>query len=98
MSDTTKIPPQSTPQEREELASIAYFLGRIDAMRTRGLISGEAHATVVAESNARRDEIERAGRYRAAMANARQLMNWKPVEALAWAGHARALDPANSEG
>src|SRR5689334_14365591 len=87
----TKIEPRLGPGEAQELASIAYFLARLESMRSRNLISPEAHATVAAEAIARRDEIERNGRYRGAMASAVRLEGSRPDEALRWAERAREI-------
>lgn len=66
MDETEKAEPSLNSRAAGELASIAYLLASLESMHARNLISAEAYATVVAETVARRTEIERAGRVSAA--------------------------------
>ncbi|WP_074317585.1 tetratricopeptide repeat protein [Singulisphaera sp. GP187] len=62
MDETAKTGPSPSSEATGELASIAYLLASLETMRARNLISAEAFATVVAETRARRDELEGVGR------------------------------------
>ena len=57
---TTKstIDPAFSDAEREELGHLGYLVARLDELRERGLIAPDAYATVVAESQGRRQAIE----------------------------------------
>ncbi|HKI21312.1 MAG TPA: tetratricopeptide repeat protein, partial [Isosphaeraceae bacterium] len=88
------IEPVLSPSERDELGHLDYLLKRLEELRERGLIASDSYATVVAESQARRQAIEHAGRYAAALGQARTLAKWHPKNALAWAELAREIDPA----
>ena len=97
LNDRPELAPILSSKEREELTSIAYFLGQLERMRARALLTEEAYATVVGEAVARREEIERAGRYEAAMARARHIVAANPTDALAWTEQARGIDPGRAE-
>ena len=60
---TTKstFDPAFSDAEREELGHLDYLDARLDELRDRGLIAPEAYATVVAESQGRRQAIELSG-------------------------------------
>jgi len=88
------IEPIYSPPECDELGRLDYLVERLTELRNRGLITPDAYATVAAESQARRQAIERAGRYAAALGQARTLARSQPNEALAWAECARGIDPA----
>ncbi|MFI5459899.1 MAG: tetratricopeptide repeat protein [Isosphaerales bacterium] len=91
------IEPVLSPSERDEIGHLDYLLGRLVELRDRGLIPAESYATVVAESQARRQAIEHAGRYAAALGKAHTLAKGQPKDALAWAERAREIDPARVE-
>jgi len=92
------IEPIHTPAELDEMAGLDYLLVRLEEFRERGLIVPESYQTVVAESQARRRAIERAGGFAAAVARARAIAKSQPRQALAWAERAREIDPARVEG
>ncbi len=91
------IEPVYTPSELDEMVGLDYLLLRLEEFRNRGLIAAESFQTVIAESQARRQTIERAGGFAAALAQARALAKVEPREALAWAERAREIDPAQVE-
>lgn len=62
MDETNEVGGEPNSAASGELASIAYLLATLESMRTRNLISAEAYATVVAETEMRRAEIAQAGR------------------------------------
>jgi len=93
-ADGTDPPPRLSPREVEELANIAYFVGRIDELRDRGLVAEEAHATIVREAHASRAVIETNGRYLAEREQAHRLKPTDLRAAVAWAGRARRTDPS----
>jgi len=88
------IEPIYSPPEHDEMGHLDYLLARLEELRDRGLITPDSYATVANESQARRAVIERAGRYAAAVGQARTLAKSRPSEALAWAECARGIDPA----
>jgi tetratricopeptide (TPR) repeat protein len=96
-NDEVPLEPVLTTQEREELKCLAFHLAELDRLRDRGLIGEEAHATVVAEARARREGVERRGRWLAQMEAARRLKPHDPRAAVAWAERARASDPSRQE-
>lgn len=98
MDGTFDLRPSLTPAEHGELASIAYLLTSLETMHARDLISAEAYATVVSETQTRRAEIERAGRFQAAMEAARSLVATNPSQALVWVNRAREFEPGRLEG
>ena len=67
---TLTIEPLLSAADREELSHLDYLLARLVELRDRGLIAADSYATVVAESQSKRDAIERQGRYQAAMKQA----------------------------
>ena len=79
------------------MGHLQYLDARLDELRARGLIAADAYATVVAESRARRESIELAGRFRHALNLAQKLARKDPREALQWAEAARELDPGREE-
>ena len=89
--------PAFSDAEREELGHLDYLVARLDELRERGLIAPEACATVVAESQGRRQAIELSGRYRSAVDQAKKLAKKDPRDALEWAECARELDPSRVE-
>jgi tetratricopeptide (TPR) repeat protein len=91
------IEPVYTPSELDEIGGLNYLLVRLQEYLERGLIAPESFQTVVAESEARRRAIERAGGFSAALAQARTLAKSQPRQALAWVERARDIDPARVE-
>ena len=89
--------PAFSDAEREELGHLGYLTGRLDELRERGLIAPDAHAMVAAESQGRRQAIERSARYRTTVLHARKLAEKDPHDALEWAERARELDPSRDE-
>ena len=91
---TLTIEPLLSAADREELSHLDYLLARMAELRDRGLIVADSYATVVAESQGKRDAIERQGRYQAAMKQAMMLVKSEPETALEWAERACELDPS----
>ena len=91
---TLTIEPLLSAADRDELSHLDYLLARLMELRDRGLIAADSYATVVAESQSKRDAIERQGRYQAAMKQAMMLVKSEPETALKWAEHACELDPS----
>ena len=89
--------PAFSDAERDELGHLHYLAARLDELRTRGLITPDAHATVVAETQCRREAIELSGSYRKAITQAKKFAKKNPREALHWAECARELDPSREE-
>ena len=89
--------PDYEPHERELLTSLRFFVGEITKLHDRGLIADDAYRTILEESEAHRESIERAGNYRAARANAVRLRSAEPLAALYWAEKAMALDSSTRE-
>src|SRR5262249_7352374 len=83
--------------EREELRHLEYLAARVKELLDRGLISSESYAAIDADGRARRDAIDRRGRYQAAIARANALAKGRPAEALSWAEQAGELEPDRSE-
>jgi hypothetical protein len=67
------IEPVFTAAERDELGHLDYLVTRLDELCQRGLLTPEAHATVVAECRGRSAAIELIGRYNAEIEQARNL-------------------------
>ncbi|MDR3637438.1 MAG: tetratricopeptide repeat protein [Isosphaeraceae bacterium] len=97
MPATGSLKPDLLFCEREELGHIAYFLTEWDALRDRGLIGEDVHASIATEYAGRRASIERGGTFRAALARATQFSATHPAEALDWADQAARLDPERPE-
>jgi tetratricopeptide (TPR) repeat protein len=91
------IEPMLSPAERDEIGHLDYLLARLGELRNRGLIAPDSYATVLAETESRRQALERSGRIAAALSKARALANREPGKALAWAERARELDPLQVE-
>ena len=91
------IEPVFSEAERDELGHLEYLVARLEELRQRGLIASDAHATVVAESQGRRQAIELSGRYRSAVNQAKKLAKKDTHGALEWAERARELDPSREE-
>jgi len=85
------------PEEQAELTSLAYFLRQLDAMRERGLITPQAHATVKGEAEQRRTRIETDARYRDRLEKAVRLAPQDPRQALELAREARLLVPGRQD-
>ena len=77
--------PAFSDAERDEFGHLHYLAARLDELRTRGLITPDAHATVVAETQCRREAIELSGSYRKAITQAKKFAKKNPREALHWA-------------
>ena len=92
--DSLTIEPLLSAADREELSHLEYLLARLMELKDRGLIAADSYATVVAESQSKRDAIERQGSYQAAMKQAMMLVKSEPETALKWAEHACDLDPS----
>ena len=89
--------PEFTDADREELGHLRYLDARLDELRARGLIAPDACATVVAENQGRREQIELAGRYRYALGQGKQIARKDPREAVKWAECAREMDPGRAD-
>jgi tetratricopeptide (TPR) repeat protein len=94
---SSTIEPLLSAGERDELGHLDYLLRQMKDLLERGLIASDSYATVVAESQRRREAIEQQGRYQAAMARTRTLARSRPGEALEWADQARQIDPSQLE-
>src|SRR5262249_53594769 len=70
---------------------------RLAELRDRGLIAVEPYATVLGESQSRRETIDRAGRYARCMASARALSATTPSDAIRWVEQAIEIDPNQLE-
>ena len=70
-SDPAPLEPILLPDERQELAALAFFQAELERIRARTLISDEAFATVATETQQRRDAIEVRGFARAEFEAAR---------------------------
>ncbi len=92
--DSLTIEPLLSAADRDELSHLEYLLARLMELKDRGLIAADSYATVVAESQSKRDAIERQGCYQAAMKQAMMLVKSEPETALVWAEHACELDPS----
>ncbi|MGC8639119.1 MAG: hypothetical protein ACP5XB_04490 [Isosphaeraceae bacterium] len=92
------IEPDLKASEREELSHLDFFESRIQQLGERGLISLGSLAQIVAETEARRETLNRLGRYRGAMNQARKMAASKNLaEAKALAEQARRIDPDRRE-
>ena len=97
MDSSLYVEPRLSPLEHEELAHIAYFLSQLESLRERNLIPLDSYAVIVAEYNARKENIVRHAKVEAALHAARTQMHPQPQDALAWADMARDLDPTRQE-
>jgi tetratricopeptide (TPR) repeat protein len=97
MDSSLYVEPRLSPLEHEELAHIAYFLSQLESLRERNLIPLDSYAVIVAEYNARKENIMRHAKAEAALHAARTQMRPQPQDALAWADMARDLDPTRQE-
>jgi tetratricopeptide (TPR) repeat protein len=93
-ASTLTIEPLLSAADREELSNLDYLLARMVELRDRELIVADSYATVVAESQGKRDAIERQGRFQAAMQQAMMHVQSEPETALDWAERACELDPS----
>ncbi len=91
------IEPLLSAEEREELGHLDYFQARMQGLLDRGLIEPDSCAAIVAEGQARRDAIEKQGRYAAALSRAKSLARSRPGEAAQWADLASRIDPSQLE-
>jgi tetratricopeptide (TPR) repeat protein len=88
------IEPLLSAEEREELGHLDYLQGRMKALLEKGVIAADSCATIVAEGQARREAIEKQGRYLAAISRAKSLAKSRPGDALVWADRASQIDPS----
>jgi tetratricopeptide (TPR) repeat protein len=91
------VEPLFSNAERDELAHLDYFLERLAVLHDRGLIAAGPYATVLGESQSRRETIERAGRYARCLASARELAATSPADAIRWAEQATGVDQERPE-
>jgi hypothetical protein len=96
--EVNKPEPVYSPTERGELAGLAFLLAEVERFRQRGLIPEASHATIVAETQARREAIERRGQYQATLTAARRMSPQAPAAAVVWAERARLSDPSEADG
>jgi tetratricopeptide (TPR) repeat protein len=89
--------PAFSDAERDELAHLHYLDARLDELRARELIAPDAYATVIAETQSRREAIELSGSYRNAITLAKRFAKKNPTDALHWAECAWELDPGREE-
>ena len=94
---SSTLEPVYSEAEREELGHMAYLIGRLDDLCERQLIAPAARATLAAENEDRRRQIERSGQYQAAIEMAKSLVAKQPRESLAWAARAQEIDPSRTE-
>ncbi len=94
---TPTIEPMLSTEERDELSHLEYFQVRMQSLLEKGLIAADSCASIVADGHARRDAIERHGRFAAAMGRARSLARSRPGDAAAWADRASQIDPTQLE-
>jgi tetratricopeptide (TPR) repeat protein len=88
------VEPELKPSERDELAHLDFFEAKIQDLCERGLISPASLAQIAAETDARRDVLDRRGQCRSAMNQARKLADAnKLTEARDLAEQARHLEP-----
>jgi tetratricopeptide (TPR) repeat protein len=83
--------------ERDELAYLDYFLEQLARLRDRELIAAGPYATILGESQSRRETIERAGRYARCMASARAIAVTSSAKAIHWAEQAIGVDRERHE-
>src|ERR1022692_1884992 len=88
----SKLEPQFSTAERDELGHIDYLLERLAELRDRGLNAADSYSTAAGESLSKRDAIDRAGHYAACLSRARVLAPGQPREAIPWAEQALQID------
>ena len=98
MADHPLIPPEYSPEQREELGRIDYLLGELRRLRERGMVPPETVAAVETEKGVRRGELERVGRAAGMLKAARRIPVSAPRDALACAEKARAMAPELLDG
>ncbi len=92
------IEPELKGAERQELSHLDYFRRKIEELRDRGLIAGDAFVTIGSEIQLRREAIDRHGVYRAQLGRARKLVASKNLGgAKEWAERARLTEPEQRE-
>jgi len=98
LDDRASIGPRLDPKRRDEWTGINFLLGEMDGLRSKGLIPDESARAIVEHYSARRDDLERAGRFAEAVTRARDLAVVSPREALLWSARAREIGPDRPEG
>jgi len=98
LDDRTSVGPRPDQKRHDESTGLAFLLGEMEVLRSRGLVGDEAYRTIVCEYSARRDALVRIGQLETAIARARELAIISPREALAWSDRARELGPERPEG
>ncbi|MGO9913696.1 MAG: hypothetical protein ACLQIB_03135 [Isosphaeraceae bacterium] len=91
------VKPRFTDAECQELGHLDYLHARLAELRDRGLLAEDVFTTIAADSQQRRQAIDRNGRFRAAMRLVEAHKDKDPKAALVWAERALELDPSSIE-